>query len=146
LLVAEFDTADHASASFDTVYETSVDDLIKQFSLAMEDVESGDLGDQARATTGTGEQDGLPVELCILVVQDGQFVYVVTALGVGENPGSIEKAREISETIVDAPAGSGEGEYDDTGNSTGGLWDKFPAAGDDVLGDLVPEQDYLVYP
>jgi hypothetical protein len=149
-LVAEFDTADHATASFDTLLESSADDLTGELTgdleLTTEDVELGDLGDRARAIFGTGEEEGVTVEVSVLVVQDGAFMYVVFAAGVGEDAGSMDTAKAIIGAMMDASAGEGDGEFDDTGSSIGGLWDKLPAAGDEVLGGLLPDTDEVQYP
>ena len=49
--------------------------------------------------------------------------------------------------MTGAKAGSGDGEYDESGAFlTGGLWDKLPAKGDAVLNGLVPEEDNQAYP
>jgi hypothetical protein len=151
VLVAEFDTAEHAAASFETVYKYTAENTVAEFStddfpLTTEEVDPGDLGDQAKATLASGEDEGLSVELPILVVQDGRYLYVIFAIAVGENAGSLETAGAVIEAMVDAPAGSGDEAFDAAGSSTGGLWDKLPAAGNEALGELEPEEDSVLYP
>jgi len=144
--VAAFDSSEDAAAALEPIHAQSTATFTEEFSITPEPADPGDIGDQVRANVGTTEQDGLTVELTTIVVQDGAYVYVVAAVGVGTDTGVLETATGVIETMIAAGVGSGDGTFDETGGSTGGLWDKFPAEGDAALNGLVPEEDSQLYP
>ena len=51
---------------------------------------------------------------------------------------------EFTNVLIDND-GSGAGEFNEDGTSTGGLWDKFPAADAGVTSGLVPF-DQVLFP
>jgi hypothetical protein len=55
-------------------------------------------------------------------------------------------ARELSRAVIEANAGTGEGSYSGVGTSTGGIWDKLPTTGDEVLDGLESLSDDQDYP
>jgi hypothetical protein len=150
VLVAEFERDDQAAAALDTLLDEAVSSLSEQDTIPLEEVDAPDLGDQAQARFGTIEEESVRYELALLVVQDGPYIYLVSAVGVGSGAGSgagtMETTTAIAEAMVAADAGEGEGTFDSAGGSTGGLWGKLPAAGDPVLGELTSDSDYVVYP
>jgi hypothetical protein len=146
-LVAGFDTADHAAVALEPLHTELQASFADDVSITMESVDPGDVGDQAVAAFGTTQEEGITYELAIMLVQEDAYVYAVIAVGIGTDTGSLETATAIIEAMIGAEAGSGDGEYDDSGVFlTGGLWNKFPIAGDAVLNGLVPEEDEQVYP
>jgi hypothetical protein len=145
--VGEFDSADHAAAALEPLYTNLQASFADDLSITMEGVDPGNLGDQAIADFGTAEEDGVTYELALIFVQVDPYVYGVIAVGIGTDTGSMETATDVVEAMTEAEAGSGDGEYDESGIFlTGGLWDKLPADGDAVLHGLVPEEDEQVYP
>jgi hypothetical protein len=48
--------------------------------------------------------------------------------------------------MMEAEPGSGEGTFDVSGGSTGGLWEMFPIERDSVLGGLTMDSDVELYP
>jgi hypothetical protein len=145
--VGEFDSADHAAVALEPLRAEGQASLGDELSITMERVDPGDIGDQAVADFGTTNEDGVRYELAVIIVQAERYVYEVVAVGIGTDTGSLETATSVVEAMVEAEAGSGDGEYDESGVFlTGGLWDKLPAEGDAVLNGLVPEEDEEVYP
>jgi hypothetical protein len=143
----EFDSADHAAAAVEPLHADLQASFADELSITMERVDPGNLGDQAVADFGTAEEDGVTYELALVFVQANSYVYGVIAVGIGTDSGSMETATAVVEAMTEAEAGSGDGEYDESGVFlTGGLWDKLPAEGDAVLNGLVPEEDEQVYP
>jgi hypothetical protein len=49
---------------------------------------------------------------------------------------------EFTSTLIEND-GSGEGEFNEDGTSTGGLWDKFPAADDELVEGLIASDEEL---
>jgi hypothetical protein len=145
-LVAGFDTDEHAEAPLETFHSEQVAAISGESTLSMESVDPGDLGDRALAAFGSGEVDGVAVEVTIVSVQADAYLYVVRAVGVGADAGVLGTATAVAQAMIDAEAGDEPGEFDEYGESTGGLWDKLPVEGDDVLGELIPEMDEELYP
>jgi hypothetical protein len=145
-LAAGFDTPEHAETALEPFHSELLAALSTESQLTMESVDPGDLGDRALAAFGSGEQDGVTVEVTMVSVQADAYLYLVRAVGVGVDAGALETATAVIQAMIDAEAGDEPGEFDEYGESTGGLWDKLPVEGDDVLGGLIPETDEQVYP
>lgn len=145
-LVVEFDTADHAAAALEPLHAEAQASSAENLSITMDQVEPGDLGDQATASFGVTEADGLRYELVGVTVRADVYLYQVFAVGIGTDTGSQATATAIIEAMIASGAGSGAGSYDESGQSAGGLWDKLPALGDAVLNGLIPESDEAVHP
>jgi hypothetical protein len=145
-LVAEFGTPEHAAAALDPLYAQASESFVADSGITLEPVELDELGDLSRAATGTVEEDGVTLELSIILVQADAYLYLVVALGVGSGAGTLDASAAVIEAMMAAEAGSGDGTFDGAGGSTGGLWDKLPAAGDPALQGLTPESDEQVYP
>jgi hypothetical protein len=104
-----------------------------------EEVET-DLGDEAVMFSGTEDIEGMAMDSTFALVQDGNYVYFVFATG---SEVDVEgTVTEFTNTLIDND-GSGEGEFNEDGTSTGGLWDKFPAADDDLVAGLIASDEEL---
>jgi hypothetical protein len=88
------------------------------------------------------EIEGVQSDVVISVVQEDNYLYVVSAAGSGVDMKATGKT--LIESMIDSD-GSGEGEFNEDGTSSGGLWDKFPSAEDDLVADLVAF-DAMIYP
>lgn len=151
VLVAEFERDDQAAAALGTIQEEALASVAGDADIPMEEVVAPELGDDVRARVGSVEEEGVRYEVALLVIQDGPYIYLVSAVGVGRGTGSgeagtLELTTALAGAIVAADAGTGDGTFDDAGGSTGGLWDKLPAAGAPVLQGLTSDTDYVVYP
>jgi len=141
-MVLEFDDEGNAEAGFDAF----MDDIDTSDLSMDEDVPAEEwdieLGNKSASYASTSDVEGMETEISISVVQDDNYLYVISSAGSGEDMKSVTKS--VMETMVDND-GSGEGEFNEDGTSSGGLWDKLPGSDDDVVADLVA-MDEVVYP
>jgi hypothetical protein len=144
--IAAFDMAGNAAAALEPISTQVLSGYGEGFSITPESADPGELGDQVVAHVGATEKDGLSIELATIVVQANASIYTVAAVGVGTDTGVLETATAIIEAMIATEAGSGDGTFDETGHSTGGIWDQLPGEGDAVLNDLLPESDEQIYP
>ncbi len=146
MLVAEFDSAGNAGAALDPIFDSAVTELLGDPDLTLETVEPQVNGERVRAVFTVAEEGGLITEVSILAVQEGPYLYLALAVGLGADSGTLAATTAVVDTMIAADASPDEGTYDLSGASTGGLWDKLPASGDEVLMGLEPNSDTQVYP
>lgn len=97
---------------------------------------------KTNAYTASIEQgEGITLHQVVVITQDGAFIYetIAVALSSGEEAQAI--ATNVAKAMIATPVGTGEATFVKDGTSTGGIWDKFPKAGDPVLHGLTPEMD-----
>ena len=145
-VVARFESDDQASTAVGTILDFTLANVEEDASFTLAETDAGELGDRTEAYVGTVEEDGTTVEVALLVVQDGPSVHIVIALGLGEPAGTLETATGVVRFMTGAEAGDGDGTFDASGASTGGLWDTLPAEGDDAVRGLVIDGDEVLYP
>lgn len=137
-LVLEFDDDGNAESAFDTVKEEAGSQLSSEDG---EEIDL-DLGDNSVSFKTTEESDGMAMDVVVTVAQQDNYIYLVYA---GGSEVDVEQTvKDLTQSMIDAD-GSGEGEFSEDGTSTGGLWDKFPAADDELVSGLVAS-DMVVYP
>ncbi len=86
--------------------------------------------------------EGQQAESVIALVQDDAYLYFVVAAG---SEADIQALTVDFTTGLLEREGSGAGEFHEDGTSTGGLWDKYPAADDSLVADLLPF-DQVLFP
>jgi hypothetical protein len=101
-----------------------------------------DLGDKKAAFT-LEDESGTTTGSTI-VVQAGDQVVVVIAEGVDTDSEAL--MTDLARSIVETEAGTGEPQFAPDGTSTGGLWDRLPAADDASLADLTVVEDTDLQP
>lgn len=101
-----------------------------------------DLGDTSKSYKGAEDIDGQTMDFVVSIVQKDNYLYFVTTGGSAIDVEQVTK--DFTNTLIDND-GSGEGEFKEDGTSTGGLWDKFPAADDELIAGLLPS-DMVLYP
>ena len=138
-MVLEFDGDDNAESAFGTI----IDEMATE-ELATEGVEEVDLdlGDDSTSYAGVEEYDGVESDVVVTIVRDGNFIYLI--YGASSEIDLQETVKDFTNTLIDND-GSGEGEFNEEGTSTGGIWDKFPAADDELVADLIAF-DMVMYP
>lgn len=156
--VYRFDSAENAALAFDALAQEE-SAWIESAPLA--DTDSGSIdelrnvGDQAlitrldRVADGT---DALSIEN--VVVQRGIYVFRIQSQQNVELAPEDDAYPTITLPTVDiatSMATNGEESFDEVmfqedGTSTGGLWNFFPSAGDEVLADQVPGTDVILLP
>jgi hypothetical protein len=102
----------------------------------------GELGDKNTGFT-LEDEAGTPTASAI-VIQTGDQVIVVLVEGVGADTETLAVA--LAQQIVESEAGAGEPQFAPDGTSTGGLWDRLPAADDPSLADLPVVEDIDLRP
>jgi len=141
-MVLEFDNEGNAEAGFEAFLDDfDTDELSTSDDVTVEEWDI-DLGNQNSSYYTTEEIEGVQSDVVISVVQEDSYLYVVSAAGSGED------MKEVSKTLIESMIdndGSGEGEFNEDGTSSGGLWDKLPGADDDLFEDLVVF-DAVIYP
>lgn len=141
--ILEFDTSGHAETALTQIdAETNASGEAGMGGEA--EVSSIDLGlgDNSVGYVGVEDLEGQQVETVIALVQDDTYLYFVVASGSGEDMQAL--ATDFTSGIIERD-GSGPGEFNEDGTSTGGLWDKYPEAGDDLTSGLIP-YDQVLYP
>ena len=138
--VLEFDNDDNAKSAFDTLKDD------ESFSGELtgdnaEDWDSG-LGDQNQGFKGTEDLEGSSMDTVFTMFQKDNYVYITLAAGTDVDVESA--AKDFGNKLIDND-GSGAGEFKEDGTSTGGLWDKFPKADDEMVAELIPS-DEVLYP
>lgn len=142
-VIGQFDSSDNAEAALERIDEES--------QAGLEEVEGApelqeaevDLGDASRAYTGAQEIEGQTLNLSMIMVQQDEFVYFVVTGAFDDEAQPL--ATEFTQTLIDTEAGDGEPRVNADGTSTGGLWDKFPQADDELVTGLTA-LDEQVYP
>lgn len=134
--VFTFDSPESVEGAFDAF----ADDFALGFFGEDADVESSDVdgvGDNAREYVGEADLGGEFTPMTVLMVQQENMILLSISLGIAES-GS---ADDIAQFMIDAEPSDSEVMFSDDGTSTGGAFDLMPAAGDEVLGGMVPVLD-----
>jgi hypothetical protein len=136
-VVAKFDGDDNAEAGWEAL-RTSFDEQAAEVTGVEEseitELDVDDLGDDAAGYSTSTEEGGSTLLTTVLIARDGEHVYVSVVSTGGDD--STEAATTLAEEMMDADAGDGEGEANDEGVYSGGLWDKFPGEDDDFAEGL----------
>jgi hypothetical protein len=112
----------------------------------LESAEAGIIADEVTAWAGQAEIEGQQLNLALVLVRSGPYVILLAASNAEAEPDPLAFASALAQAVVDADAGPGLGEVDYDGASTGGIWDKLPATGNEVLGGLVAYEDWQYHP
>jgi molybdopterin biosynthesis enzyme MoaB len=141
-MVLEFDDDGNAEAGFDSFMdELETEDLATSDEATVEEWDI-ELGNQSASYSSIEEVEGVESEVVVSVVQEDNYLYIVSAAGSGED--MKDTTTSLMETMIDND-GSGEGEYNEDGTSSGGLWGKLPAADDEAVAGLIAF-DEMIYP
>lgn len=144
LLVAQFESPGHASDSVETIRDHFLDQLSTEHpGYELDATEIEDAGDSAVQISGDGP--GQETDVGGYVVQDGEWLYFAIALSTNDT--SDDAARDLIDFAIDQHPGPDDIQYDHTGASTGGLWNKLPARDDgNALSGTVPIFDNYLLP
>lgn len=93
--------------------------------------------DNMQVTVDMGD---LGVGLTILMFIDGDTVFVVMAMD-GTVDDATAMAVDIANYVIDADVKDDEVIFNEDGTSTGGVFDRMPAGGDDIVGGLQIDSD-----
>ena len=146
-VVAKFDGDDNAEAGWETLREAFGEQaatMIGTEDAEVTEVEVEDLADNAAGYAATVEEDGTTFNVTILLLREGEYAYVSAVTTGGDD--ATEPATGLAEAMIDADAGDGEGEANEDGEYSGGLWDKIPEEGADAVEGLIIATDERIYP
>jgi hypothetical protein len=144
--VAEFDSEEQAAGGPGPVQGDVLASSAAEVAIPFGEVVVDDIGDRARAYAGTAGEDGVPFEVSYLMVQDGPYLYVIAVVGIGAEVNTIDTASAIARRMIAVDPGDGDGVFDESGGSSGGLWDTFPDEGEEVVEGLTIESDGVLSP
>jgi hypothetical protein len=138
--IAEVVDPANAGSAFSSA-EAAYTEYMQASGITVEPAETDIAADEVAAWEGQAEIEGQQLNVALVLVRSGAYVFLVTADSTEAEPDPLTFASTLAQAIVDADAASGPGEHDYDGTSTGGIWDKLPATGDEVLGGLVAHWD-----
>lgn len=139
-LVLEFDNDDNAEKGFDALTEQLGAEITAEDNVEEWDV---DLGNKSTSLASSEELDGEITNVALTAIQEGNYIYLISSYGGDFDAQDV--TRQFAEKVIEAD-GSGEGEFNEDGTSTGGLWDKLPTADDDLVSALPLTQDMIFFP
>lgn len=142
-VVGEFDSSDNASAAVDRIDEETTASLEGQPEAPALEPADIDLGETSRAYTATQEIEGQTLNLSVMIVQQDEYLYFVVGGVIDDDAQSL--TTDFTQALIENEAGDGEPQVKDDGTSSGGLWDKFPTADDEMVANLTAFDEQL-YP
>lgn len=141
--IFQYQTADQASAAFASSSEqiiTAFNDQFKALTgITVEPTTIDGVGNAANAWSGSGTLGGATLTVFAIVAQQDTYLYFTIL--VAKDSDAQDSTVAFMNALIANPAGEGQGDFKKDGTSSGGLWDKFPAAGDAVLPGLRPIND-----
>ena len=145
-IIYEFDSDTDAAAAFDPVVgETTGPASTGGIELSEMAVE-GFSGRVSAFSAAVAQGPGLTMHQVLLTAQDGPFIYQTIAVALSSVEDAQEVAVGVAQAMIAAPAGAAPATFDRKGASSGGIWDKFPPAGDPILQGMKVELDDQLAP
>lgn len=142
-IVMRFDGDDNSQAAFNTAQEEISAQPIEGAEL--EEIEVDGFGDNTLALGATQEDEATgSTSTVVILTQEDEYLYM--SIGVSTNEDINDRVSDIVKHMIDADAGDGEGEFNADGTSEGGLWDKLPAADDELVGEDLVVSDIQIFP
>lgn len=139
--IFQFDSGDNAGNAFGTV-DGAATEGAGATGAELEEVDV-DLGDQSKGYKTEEEVEGQTLSTVFAVVQQDEFIYLTAA--VVADGDAEQLAKDFTQVLLDNDASDDAAQFNEDGTSTGGLWNKFPAADDDLVAGLTPI-DQQLYP
>jgi hypothetical protein len=144
LELAAFDEAAHAEPAFTSATTTSLG-MLGLDGFGLEETEVDLTADEAVAWAGQVENEGEQYRVAVIVARSGPYVMTVVFVTTGVDD-AVAGAEDLTHAVIAAEAGTGAETYDAAGSSSGGVWDKLPAAGTNSLNGMEPVEDAIYYP
>lgn len=135
-----FDSDDNASEAFGSFSESYSGEL--SGAEGMEASEIDDLGDNAALLSGEMTESGEAMATNMLLVQDGESLYLISVTG-GEVDAGSQQVQDIAQHMLDGEIENEEVTFNEDGTSTGGVFDLMPDPEEDaeLLSNLAPGMD-----
>lgn len=105
------------------------------------ELEDGDIDKDGIVATMSMEDLG--VNSAILVFVDGDQVFMIVAID-ADVESAEAKVTDIAKYVVDADVENDEVTFNEDGTSTGGVFDRMPEAGNELVGDLTSVTDSVL--
>lgn len=136
-----FDSDDNAQKALDqSIKEIEATDpaQIKELGIEWEKTDIGDGGINAIMTMDMG--DGLSLNMNMMVFRDGNTFFQVISID-SDADAAKKLANDVTEYILDHEVQDETVSFNEEGGSTGGVFDRMPKTGDEIVGELVNESD-----
>lgn len=145
-IILEFDSPEQAAANMDTV-NAAMTSPASTGGIELTEVTVDGFPGPAKAYSASIDQGpGLTMHQVLLTTQDGPYIYQVIAISLSKVEDAQGAAEKVVHAMIAAPIGEGDGTFNQDGTSSGGIWDKFPVAGDAALAGLTPNLDDRIEP
>lgn len=145
--IFQYGTAEQAAADFksgsDQIITSFNDAFSKQTGITLKPTGIEGVGNAAKAWSGSGNV-GVTLRVFAIVAQKDNYMYFTVLVSKDSNVQDVTV--NFTKALIDNKASEGKGEFKKDGTSSGGLWDKFPKAGDEVLQGVKPINDMQIKP
>jgi hypothetical protein len=142
--IAEFDDPARAEAVFAQAGPAQVTALGLD-ELGLEEGTADVPGDAAVSWAAEVDGEGGTRAVTVILARSGPYIVtVVVVADAGQDVAAF--ATDLTRAILEAEPGAGEARYVSWGMSTGGVWDKLPLTGDEILRGMVSEGDHQLHP
>ena len=140
-IVLKFDSDDNAKAALDLAAEelpnAAGDDI------ELTEIEVDGFNDDTLALGATEEDEELgPTATTAIITQEDEYLYLTIGVASGEGQDATETVSELAKQVIDGDTG-GDATFNEDGTSEGGLWDKFPDAGSELVEGLVATDEQI---
>jgi hypothetical protein len=139
VMVMAFETEGHASTAFEPYTELMADAVTSEMDETSDAEPIEERGDQALRIASTGISDGYSIDMTLLTVREGEFIFLV--LTMTANDSSVDLTDAVMEHMLDGEMSDADVEWDQSGASTGGPFALFPEEGDAILGGMDIQSD-----
>jgi len=112
----------------------------------LNEVEVDGFGDNTRARSGTIDIAGMATTVFAMATQDGEYVYYTAVVSFAGEESAQDAGAAFTTVVKDRDAGDGAVDLRGDGTSSGGLFDKYPEADDEVVANLTADYDEQLYP
>lgn len=141
--IFQYGTAEQAAADLktgsDQIITSFNDQFSKQTGITIKPTTINGIGDAAKAWSGSGDVHGTTLYVFAIVAQKDNDMYFTVL--VSKESTVQDVTVNFTKVLIANKAGAGTGTFKKDGTSSGGLWDKFPKADDQVLPGLKPVND-----
>ena len=113
--------------------------------IELEEIEVDDLNDETIAYTGTTDEEELgEVVNTFIMTQEDEYLYLSLGMTIGTEADGVKPVEDVVKYMMDEDAGNDdEVEFKEDGTSKGGIWDKLPAADNEIVAGLMATDQQL---
>ena len=138
-----FDSDDNAKKYLDDL-KSQIDEA-KESSDEMADIEVKELEDIDKdGFLITTFMEDLDMATSAIIFVDGNQVFMIVAID-ADLESSTRLVTDVATFVADAESGSDDVTFSEDGTSTGGVYDRMPVAGDELVSDLPTVSDTVLF-